>query len=78
MKLIAMKDRVVILSGEARASLYHPVDGRETRNDKYVIMRYMLNDTEHGASFAGLRECDSQNTENSRVQKYVSDFLPEF
>jgi hypothetical protein len=76
-KLIAMKDRVVVLRREAFASLFHPVDGGEPGNDKDMFRFHGIDESKHGAGFARLRQGHGQDTENVGIEKEISDLLTE-
>ena len=54
LQLITMKDKIMVLRRESRTRLLQPVHRRETGNDKSVLVRNMLNGTQHGPGFAGL------------------------
>ena len=55
---------------ETLFSLSEPVDAGVSSNDKYMLRgnrnvrrrHHFVNDGEHGASFAGLSECDSKDS----------------
>jgi hypothetical protein len=76
-KLIAVKDRVMVLGREALSGLVHPIDGRESGDNENMLMRYLLNDSEHGARFAGLRESHSENREDVRIKENVGNIFAE-
>lgn len=83
-KLIAVKDRVVILGREPGSCLNHPVDRGEARNDKdmidamFRVTFHGVNDGKHGARFARLRQGHGQNTENGGIEKDIGDFQAKF
>jgi hypothetical protein len=54
MQLIPVKDTIAVFSGEARSRLFHPIDRRESGNDKGVIVWDLLNGAQHGPGFPGL------------------------
>jgi hypothetical protein len=73
-KLVAMEDVGSQVFGETSFGLFHPLHGRKTGNDKSVVMRELLNETEHRARFAGLSQSDSQNTENILRKSFSNVF----
>jgi len=52
MKLVAMKDTISQMWRETLFGLFHPFHRRETGNEEYMVVRAMLNETEHRACFA--------------------------